>query len=352
MGVMVVKEDSLMMLLLPEMVVEAQERYEILRQIHDTHPVGRHLLAVQTKLPENTVRKHIEKMEKAGLLFSRHSGITLTSKGESFIEPLAPYFQKTPALSDMEKRLAQALSMERVVVIRGDSDDSDEVNEEISQEAAMILLRTIRDGDVAAVSGGKILAAIADALPPLHMNVDIVPARGGSGRQMEYVPDFVAARIAEKLGGRYHMLQIPDGISPELFLKIRSELPRVRQVEKMVSEVKILLTGIDVPDAPVRWAELPPDVRKRLTEEKAVGEALGIYADMKGKVLYRFYNAGISREDISSIPCVIIAAGGRSRGRAILAMARAGFRGILITDEGAGEEILRLTAAMQSENRR
>jgi len=162
----------------------------------------------------------------------------------------------------------------------------------------------------------------------------------------------VAARMAEKFGGRYHMLQIPDGISPELFLKIRSELPRVRQVEKMVSEVKILLTGIDIPNAPFRWPELPFDVRKRLTEEKAAGEALGIYADINGKVLYRFYNAGISREDISSISCVLIAAGGKSRGAAILAMARAGFRGVLITDEGAGKEILRLTAAVQSENRR
>lgn len=352
MGGILVKEDSLMMLLLPEMVVEAQERYEILRQIHDMQPVGRHLLAVQTKLSENTVRKHIEKMEKAGLLFSRHSGITLTSKGESFIVPLAPYFQKTPALSDMEDHLASVLSMERVVVVRGNSDESDEVNEEISQEAAMIFLRMIRDGDVAAVSGGRILAGIAEALPSLHMNVDIVPARGGSGRQMEYVPDFVAARMAEKLGGRYHMLQIPDGISPELYLQIRSELPRVREVEKLASEVKILLTGIDVPRAPFRWPELPSDVRMRITEEKAEGEALGIYADISGKVLYRFYNAGISREDISSIPCVLIAAGGRSRGAAILAMARAGFRGVLITDEGAGEEILRLTAAVQSENRR
>lgn len=62
------KEDSLMMLLLPEMMTEAQERYEILLQIHDTGPVGRHLLAMQTKLSENVVRRHIEKMEEAGLL--------------------------------------------------------------------------------------------------------------------------------------------------------------------------------------------------------------------------------------------------------------------------------------------
>ena len=53
------------MLFLPEMMAEAQERYEILRQIHDNGPVGRHLLAMQTKLSENTVRKHIERVRSS-----------------------------------------------------------------------------------------------------------------------------------------------------------------------------------------------------------------------------------------------------------------------------------------------
>lgn len=53
--------------------------------------------------------------------------MSLTTKGESLIEPLAPYFQKSPVLSDMEIKLQRILSMERVIVVRGDSDDSGEV---------------------------------------------------------------------------------------------------------------------------------------------------------------------------------------------------------------------------------
>ena len=190
-----------MMLLLPEMMAEAQERYEILRQIHDNGPVGRHLLSMQTKLSENTVRKHIEKMEESGLLFSRPSGMSLTTKGESLIEPLAPYFQKSPSLSDMEKKLRQILSMEKVIVVRGDSDGSEAVKNEISQEAALVLLRLLRDGFVTAVGGGPIIAGMAEALPSLHMKVDVGPARGGFGNRVEYLPNCVAARMAEKLGG-------------------------------------------------------------------------------------------------------------------------------------------------------
>ena len=329
-----------MMLLLPEMMAEAQERYEILRQIHDNGPVGRHLLSMQTKLSENTVRKHIEKMEESGLLFSRPSGISLTTKGESLIEPLAPYFQKSPSLSDMEKKLRQILSMERVIVVRGDSDGSEAVKNEISQEAALVLLRLLRDGFVTAVGGGPIIAGMAEALPSLHMKVDVVPARGGFGNRVEYLPNFLAARMAEKLGGEYHIIHIPDGLSPELFLRVKKELPRFGEIEGLLARTDILVTGVDEPSERSKWLEIPEDVRERLFREKAAGEALGLYADIHGKILYRLYNAGISLEDISSIPHVLIAAGGSHKGPAILAMARAGIRGTLITDEGAGKAII------------
>ena len=328
------------MLLLPEMMAEGQERYEILREIHELSPVGRHLLTVQTKLPEETVRRHLEKMEKAGLLISRSSGISLSFKGESLLEPLAPYFQKSPALSDMEEQLKNLLSMERVIVVRGDSDTSPEVKKEISQEAALLLLRILNDGEVAAVSGGPMMAAVANALPSLHMKVDVIPARGGIGRKVEYLPNIVAAQIAEKLGGTYHILHIPDGLSPELFLRVKKALPQFKMLEELAGRTHVLLTGIDDVENESKWLELPADVRERLVREQAVGEALGIYVDGEGRVLYRLYNVGISKEDVSSIPHVLIAAGGSHKGKAILAVAKAGVRGILVTDEGAGIKIL------------
>ena len=345
---MKVKEDSLLMLLLPEMMEGAQERYEILRQIHEASPVGRHILAVQTKLSESTIRKHIEKMEEAGLLISRPSGMSLTSKGESLVAPLAPYLQKSPSLSYMERKLESILSMEKVIVVRGDSDRSPEVSNEISQEGALVLLRILRDGHITAVSGGPEVAGIANALPVLHMKVDVVPARGGFGRKIESLPNLVAARMAERLGGTYHLMAIPDGLSPELFLKVKKELPQLKVIDEMLAKADILITGVEDSRNAAEWMELPKDVKTRLAGEGAAGEALGLFTDIHGKVLYRMYNAGISGDDISSIPHVLIAAGGSHKGAAILAMARAGIRGTLITDEGAGNEILSLMAGKES----
>ena len=238
--------------------------------------------------------------------------------------------------------------MEKVIVVRGDSDRSPEVSNEISQEGALVLLRILRDGHITAVSGGPEVAGIANALPALHMKVDVVPARGGFGRKIEYLPNLVAARMAERLGGTYHLMTIPDGLSPELFLKVKKELPQLKVIDEMLAKADILITGVEDSRNAAEWMELPKDVKTRLAGEGAAGEALGLFTDIHGKVLYRMYNAGISGDDISSIPHVLIAAGGSHKGAAILAMARAGIRGTLITDEGAGNEILSLMAGKES----
>ncbi len=340
-----VEEDSLMMLLVPEIMTEALERYEILRVIDATEPVGRHLLVVQTKLSESTVRRHVDEMNRAGLLTARPSGMTLTDKGRSLLAPLSHYFQKSPALAEKEKELGRLLSMEKVILVRGDLDIWDTVKKDIAQVTALTLMRIIRDHDVMAVTGGPMMAKTASALPKFHMPVDVLPAGGGFGQKVEYLPNVVAARMAEQLGGEYHILHIPDGLSPELYLQVKNELPQVKAMDALFPKVRILLTGIQDAKDMAASHSLPADVRQRLEKEGAVGEALGLFVDQKGKILYRLYNAGISKEDIPSIPHVLIAAGGHERGAAILAMARAGVRGTLITDEGAAEEILRLAVS-------
>ena len=206
-----------MMLLVPEMMIEAQERYEILRQIHAAQPVGRHLLTVQTELSDSIIRKHIEEMERTGLLVYRPSGISLTSKGESLLEPLSHYFRKSPFSDKMAASLQKILSMKKVILVRGDSDEKESVRGDIAQEAALALIRLIRDDDIVAVSGGALMAELAEMLPKLHMNVDVLPIRRGFGRRIDFLPNNVAAHIAEKLGGKYHILQIQDGLSPEFF---------------------------------------------------------------------------------------------------------------------------------------
>lgn len=338
------EEDSLMALLVPEMMEQAAERYEILRQIALSQPVGRRLLAVQTKLTERVVRGHVEAMERSGLLHIQPVGIRLTARGEMVLAPLSRLFLERPSSAEMERQLAEVLSMKSVILVRGDTDQNESIRRRIGQETALAMSRVVRSGQIIAVSGGTTMAAMAEALPRLDLDVTVVPARGGFGEKIEYQANTVAAVTAEKMGGTYRMLHIPDGFSMELINMLRKETPDLLEIESLIHRADLLVIGVGEANRMAQRHQLETGEKNRLLAEGACGEALGLYADIRGRILCRMNNVGITLGELQSIPHVFIAAGGASKGAAILAMARAGVRGTLITDEGAAREILRLAA--------
>jgi central glycolytic genes regulator len=336
------KDESLVLMLVPELLGTAENRYEILRQISALEPVGRHLLAVATRLPEADIRRHLTVMKEQGLIESAPKGICLSRKGESLLASFSDVLYRDPKLNQMGRQLGKILSMKQVIVVSGDSTTSVEVKKKMAEEMAFALAHRLRDGNIVAVGGGRIMSLMADALPELHMDVTVVPARGGFGAEIEYQANMIASKVAKKVHGSYRMLHIPDGISPGLIQRLRSESPDTAQVESLIHRADILAVSIGTSRDMAAVHGLPVEVKDRLHREGAVGETLGLYADEKGNVILRMYNIGISPDDIQSVPHVLIAAGGSKKARAILAMARAGVRGILITDEGAAREIINL----------
>ena len=339
--------ESFLLILVLELSQVTQERYNILHQISLLSPVGRHLLAVSTKLSESAVRTHLTIMAEQGLVEVRPNGISLSRKGETLLTSFSDALYKDPTLEDMEKRLQSLLSMERVVIVRGDSDASGAVKANLGSRMAQELTKVVRDESILAVGGGETLSLMTDALPEIHspisMRLTVVPARGGFGAEIKYQANLIAARTAEKLGGTYKLLHVPDGISPGLIRQIRNESPETAEVESLIHRADILAITINGARDMAKVHQLPLDVCERLHEEGVCGEALGVYADIHGKVLYRMYNLGISADELSSVSNVLIAAGGSHKARAILSMSRAGVRGVLITDEGAAKAILELT---------
>ena len=79
------RDDYLLLILVPELIQVAQERYSILQQISELKPVGRHLLAVSTKLSEITIRTHLTIMKEQGLIEIHPSGITLSRDRKSVV---------------------------------------------------------------------------------------------------------------------------------------------------------------------------------------------------------------------------------------------------------------------------
>ena len=84
------------------------------------------------------------------------------------------------------------------------------------------------------------------------------------------------------------------------------------------------------------------DVRKQLVDNHAVGEALGQYCDIEGKLIYSTNNIGLSLPDVVKVPNVIAVAGGQEKASAIIGVMRACQKGILIIDEQAAEGMRQL----------
>ena len=40
-------------------------------------------------------------------------------------------------------------------------------------------------------------------------------------------------------------MTIPDGLSPELFLKVKKELPQLKVIDEMLAKADILITGVE-----------------------------------------------------------------------------------------------------------
>ena len=114
----------------------------------------------------------------------------------------------------------------------------------------------------------------------------------------------------------------------------------MKQVVETIKSADILVHGMGQAQVMAEKRGMDPQLMQRLEQAGAVGEALGQYFDLKGRVVYSTDTLGLMVNDLEKIQTVMGIAGGRSKGKAILSMLRSGQDDILVTDEAAAREII------------
>lgn len=327
--------------LAPDLLSTMRRRYRILQQVYYLQPVGRRSLAQVLETTERILRSEVDFLKEQGLVAVDSSGMRLTSLGESLLESLADTMSLLDGRAELEDRLRRALGLEQVRVVPGDSEERPEVKRDLGYAAARILRESLRPGDVVAVTGGTTVAAVAAQMPPgAAREVLVVPARGGIGERVEYQANTIAADLAEKLGGRYLLFHVPDRLSEEAYRTLSGD-PQIAEKLGQIRRAGIVVHGIGQAIYMARRRALPEEEIAFLEERGAVAEAFGYYFDREGKIVHQQFTLGLGLEDVRRMRRVIAVAGGRSKGAAIVAAARAVVPHVLVTDEGAAEEILR-----------
>lgn len=332
--------------IVPELTDLLVQRYQILRQVSHEHPIGRRALAAKLGLSERVLRAQVDFLKKSGLLDFSSSGMSVTDEGEDILKELADYVRKLQDISFLEKTLSDTLKIGKVVILPGDSDQEDVVKREIGRTAAHILSKLLADGrrHIVAVSGGTTMAAMAANITGSQPNTMVVPARGGLGDNVELQANTIATVLAQKLSASYRQLYVPDSVSEDILNSILKEDIGVRAVVDIIKQADILVHGVGRASVMARHRRLSSDIIAKLEADGAVGEAFGQYCALDGRQVYMTNNAGLMLQDLQHIGTIIGIAGGKSKAAAILSVIRASRQDILVTDEAAAHEILRMAA--------
>jgi len=334
---------QLMQTLAPDLAQEMALRALVLERIAAMAPVGRRQLAARLSLTEREIRSAANTLKEGGFISFDASGMTLTPRGTDVLAAVKEFTRALHGLTEMENQLAGALNVGRVCIVTGDADADESVQGEIGRMAAHRVKSLLHNGSTMAVTGGSTIAATAHAMQSATpMRVMVVPARGGLGRaDVTTQANTLAAEIAGRLGGSHRLIHLPDHMDDAAKQEML-RLPDVREVMELIQRADVILHGIGCAQDAVRDTKLSASQARKLLADGAVGEAFGSYFDREGRCLLESSSVGVDLARLSPSSRMIAVACGKHKAEAVIAVLRHDRHELLVTDEGAAREMLRL----------
>ncbi|MGQ9494195.1 MAG: sugar-binding transcriptional regulator [Anaerolineae bacterium] len=180
--------------------------------------------------------------------------------------------------------------------------------------------------------------------------VQVVQMMGGVGAVNPQIDGTeLARRLAEALGGNFRYLHAPFLVESAATCRALKQERNVREVLELARQADLALAGIGAiqPELSglVRAGYLTRDELLAAAQAGAVGDFYGHYLDIEGRVCQLELHEriiGIDLPSLRRIKCVLAVAGWKEKAPAILGVLRSGLVHILVTDDAAAHEVLRL----------
>lgn len=328
--------------IVPEILELLEKRYNILRAISYNQPVGRRVLSNKLGIGERIVRKEVAFLKEQNLIGIDASGMTITCEGKETIDKMKNYIHDLRGLSDIEKSIKEKLNLKDVTVVPGDIDQDETVKSELGKAAAECLKCYIKEGAVIALTGGTSVKETIDNMPKISniKDITVIPARGGMGKNVATQANTLVAELAQKIGGNYRLLHVQDNLSSNAIRAMMNE-KQIKEVLDLIHKSNVLVYGIGRADVMGKRRGLSDYEVGKLIHMGAVGEAFGYYFDKKGNIVYSSSTIGMKNDEVEAVQNLIAVAGGRNKADAIFSVILHDKNGILVTDEGAGKEIVK-----------
>ena len=331
---------ALMQAVAPDLAEQIEHRALVLERIDALQPVGRRMLSGRLNLPEREVRSIAATLKDNGLVALGAAGMVLTPAAADILPAARRFSRELRGLTTLETALGKLLDVPRVYIASGDADLDPHVLHEVGRLAAGKLRSFLKSGSTLAVTGGQTMLELAHTLSHgTAMNVMVVPARGGIGRELETQANTVAAEIAARLGGHHRLMHLPDDIDDAAMTELR-KLSEVTETLELLQRADVVLYGIGRADEMAQKRQLSSELLGDVMKRGAQAEAYGCYFSMNGDVVY---SASSVSRDLGKLKpgCAMIAvAAGARKASAIRAVMNSRPHAMLVTDEGAARAML------------
>lgn len=329
--------------IIPEGMELLERRFALLRVIDLEQPVGRRTLAQRTGLPERTVRAETDFLKNRNFIEILPRGMVMTPEGSELLIGLNEFMQDFLGLEQLADFICGELHFRKVIVVPGDADESNQTLEEMGQKAAALLSKFMKQYAVVALTGGNTIREMVEQFPAgeQYPNVTVVPARGGVGRHYNIQSNTLVGRLADKIGGNYRLLNLPDLISEEALGTMLREKD-VHDTITLIRQADVVAAGVGNAMTMAHRRGLSEAEIAELNRLDAKGEFFGSYYDATGRIVKQNLAVGLSLKDVKEASELLVVAGGSSKAGAILSVDFKGLEPILITDEGAARKMIEM----------
>lgn len=329
--------------LVPELPLLIEQRYQMLKLIKASGPVGRRTLSSMSGYSERETRTMLELLKEQELVNIAKEGVSTTDKGIDVLLALHDTMEERSGRLQLATKLAEHLGIRKVHVVEGDSDHSAITKKLLGMQAAKQFRTHIKGDEIVAVTGGSSVAVIPSFMQHDEWpNVQFIAARGGVGEELGLQANMIAAKFAEACHASYKAFYYPDTLSEEAHAVFQHE-PAAKEMLELYSRTDCVIHGVGDAKNMALLRNSPADERQILVDQQAKGEAFGFYFNQQGEIVHRIRTVGIQMDQLRDVPLVFAVAGGASKAEALLSyLASAPSQTILVTDEGAAEKMLSL----------